>query len=223
MVKIFTKVSVIMILAAFLWACTAATQVSGTWTKPGFNGKKFKKVVVIGMLLNPNAQNRATLENNMTADLQRYGVNAVSSAGILSPELFDKDSDGKIDDMDSAKAIFARKITESGADGALVISVKRVQDKTRYVPGSYDYYFPSSDYGYIDVYYFTTWNYNLIPGYDVTTTDVFTETNLYAVDKKELLYSVQSETVNPATLSDASKSLTDKISREMVESRIFLR
>jgi len=220
MKKLLTGISV-FIIAAFIYSCGTSTYISNTWEKPGFSGKKFNKVLVVA-IAKKNTSGERTLEDLVVKKLKESGINAVQSYSAIPRDLIDKNKDGKIDDNDEAKKIFDDKLTELGIDGALIMALKDVSKEQYYVPGT-TAWTPSYYYTPYHSYYFNTYNAVYSPGYYVNNTDVYFESSVFTAEKKELVYSVLSETSNPSSLNDFLNSYSTTLVNKLIQDRVVLR
>lgn len=207
---------IVLIMTVTFYSCSSVTEMSGTWKKPGTTATKFNKIIVMGVSKNLVA--KSTVENAIVSQLRKNGLNAVAGANVLPTSTFDADADGKADE-DSKENIKA-KLTELGVDGALVLSLLDKKESERYVPGTtmyspYNSYYPF--YGY--------WGgaYNMVntPGYYEKVTNYFLTGNFYNVKTEALIWSAQSETFNPTSLSDFASSYSEKVVDELLSSGII--
>ena len=201
-----------MCVTAFtMVSCTGAyTEISGTWTKPNYNGKKFKNILVVA--ISDDIVKRNSVESAVVKELGKDKINSSTSSTILDFNKIEKTKEGKFDTtkLDGVK----KALSEAGYDGAIVISLLDIKEKTEYVPGQ-TYYQPSYYYSYgyqpysyngFYNYSFTTYNVVNTPGYHVTTKKIFIESRLFDIQEDNLLWASTSETLNPSNLNDFSNS-----------------
>ncbi len=173
----------------------ASPQISiGSWKDSTYN-KKIAKVFVIGVT--QRAEIRHDFETSVVERLQRQGVTAVASFGLVP---LDKDM-GK----EAVKARVKAVIKGKGFDAVLVSRLIGVDKTTTYVP-------PSSHMEYSfsrDV--MTAYSVAFTPGYLTYDTVVSIETNLYDTGSEELVWSMTSKSFNPADAADVIKPLSESI------------
>lgn len=209
-------ISVLIILSAFLSSCSSVTEINGSWKKPGAVAQKYKKIVVIGVF--NDLVKRSMLEKSIVNSLTANGFNAVSGSNILPNSLLDTDNDKKLD-ADAREKII-KILNEQGIDGAIAFTLEDVKKSTSYVPGN-NFYTPGVGmYGFYG-YYGAAWNNYYDPGYYVTTTNVFLTTNFYNVASEQLLWSTQSQTVDPQSLSDFASSYGPTVVNSLLESGVI--
>ncbi len=119
-------------------------------------------------------------------------------------------------------------LTDGGYDGAIVVSLLDVKEKTQYVPGQ-TYYQPAY-YGGYGGYYggyrgFYGYSYNTYgvvstPGYYVETKNVYIETRLFDINADDLLWAAKSETMNVTNLKESSTSLARALVDNMIRDNI---
>lgn len=208
--------SVLFFVTFFLLSCMGSlTDISGTWTKPGYKGKKFNKILVVA--ISNEIVKRSSVESAMAKELSSVKINATTSTSVLDLSSIEKNKDGKVD---STKIEAMKKsLIDAGYDGAIVISLLDKKEKTEYVPGQTYYqpnYYHSYGYGpysYNGFYNYSYSTYNVVntPGYYVEKTNFYIETRLFDLKSDELLWAAQSETLNPSNLNDFSSSLSKAV------------
>ena len=104
-------------------------------------------------------------------------------------------------------------------DGVLVSRLLSVNQSQEYVPPS-THTVPTSYHGYYD-YYGTSYALVHEPGYFKTNTTFRLETNLYSVPAGGLVWSGQSETLNPASLTDVIDSMTAAVAKRLKEEKLI--
>jgi hypothetical protein len=151
------------------------------------------------------------MENHFVGDLQEKGYNAVSSLREYGPKAFDG--------MDEAAAI--SKLKSSGVDAVITIVLLDKKKERYYVPGRLYY----SPYGY---YYNRFWGYRgtlyqriYEPGYYVTDTEYFWESNLYDMKTQQLIYSVQTKSFDPASSESLAHEYGKMIIQNMAEKQVL--
>jgi hypothetical protein len=209
-------ISVLFLTALYLSSCMGSlTEISGTWTKPGYKGKKFSKILVVA--ISNELVKRNAVESAMAKELASVKINATTSTSVLDLSSIEKTKDGKIDTT-KIEAV-KKSLIDAGYDGAIVLSLLDKKEKTEYVPGQ-TYYQPNyySSYGYGPYSYHGFYNYsystyNVVntPGYYVEKTNFYIESRLFDLKTNELLWAAQSETLNPSNMKDFSSSLSKAV------------
>lgn len=203
-------------LLIYVSGCSSVTDIEGTWKKPATVAKKYNKIVVLGLY--NNVAKRSTVENAIVSEFRLNGINAVAGTNILPHELIDTDKDGKVDQRN--KDIIVEKLKKEGIDGAFVFKVEDVKESETYVPGT-SYYAPNSGYYPFYNYYWSSYDMVYSPGYYTKTTNVIFVSNFYNVAQEQLIWSTQSKTLNPTSLSDFAKSYSKAVVEDFITSGVI--
>lgn len=171
---------------------TAVTQV---WQAPS-PPTPMGSVLVFAVRL--DEPNRRVLEDTFVADLARRGVKA-APAYTMFP--------GALPPIDQARA----QVNEAHYEGVLVLKLRGVHEEARYVPGANGFW-----RGYYGGWGYNRWGYYGSPGYVVTDETVVFEATLWDLRKEDrLVWTAQTQTLNPANGKDFAVSL-----KRAVESKL---
>jgi hypothetical protein len=199
-----SKVLTLLMAAFTLAACNKTkTSIPLSWRNPGVEQTVFKKLFVIGVGENEGA--RRLFEDTFAKALAGQGTLAQASWGLLpqSARLTEEQIRGAIEGGDF--------------DGVLLSRMLSVDQEQEYVPGS-AYTVPTTYYGYgYYGYYGSSFTTVHDPGYFKTNTTFRVETNLYSVATSDLVWSGQSQTLNPESLTDVIDSMTAAVARKLKE------
>lgn len=211
-----------LFFAILIYGCGGAmTDVTGTWKKPDYKGKKFQNILIVA--ISKDLIKRSNVEKNLARTMKESGINATASTTALPPDLIKTDGSGKMDS--TQKAVVKSQIESMGFDGIIVVSLLDIKDKQTYVPGQTYYapshYYLSPGYGYYN-YWYSSFNYVQTPGYYVNEKDIFLSTQLFDVKTEELLWAAESETGNPSNISSLSASYSLSITEKMIQSRAVI-
>ncbi|MCX6161732.1 MAG: hypothetical protein NTV87_10440 [Ignavibacteriae bacterium] len=215
------KISLISVVTAFMFilsSCSTVTFMDDSWTKPGFTGQKYKKILVWAIAKN-NLVKQATVEKQIVSNFRVQGINAIAATDYIKVTIQDLDKDGKIDNQEEIKKEVDKLIGELGIDAGLVVVLKDVKDGYRYVPGTTSW-MPGPYYSGYNNYFWGSYDYMYSPGYMEKTKDVYLEANLYNV-ARDLVYSVQSETSDPTSLSDFAQSYGKALVNNLLDKGII--
>lgn len=192
-------VSAALLAAALLAACGTVTKIPNAWRNPAHQGVPYQKIFVIGV--GENDTNRRLFEDRFAAALSSQGAVASPSYGTLSQS------------QRLTEAEIRGAIRGGGFDGVVVTRLLDVDEKTEYVPPRT--YTTPGHYGGYYGYYGSSWDVVHEPGYYRTHTIVRLETNLYDIGTGELVWSGQSETFNPSSLTDSIDSVTKAVAKRL--------
>lgn len=207
------KLSISFALLCSLGACKTATTTSfsQSYRNPGYENTVFGNVMVVGVA--PNLENRRAFEDALTSAITHEGGTARASYELLPHE--EKLTE---DQLHSA-------IQADGFDAVLITRLLSVDKSTEYTPpkkynNPQTRYYPAAPgwgYGYGGYYgfYGTTYAEVHEPGYFETSTTLKLETNLYSVATNELVWTGQSETIDPDSIEDARASVTATVAKKL--------
>ena len=188
------------------------SRITSSWKADTAVIPKYNKVLVLGLIKDNDRRMQENMENHFVGDLKGLGYNAVSSLQEYGPKAFDQ--------MEEQAAI--EKLRNSGVDAVITIVLLDKKKERRYVPGNL--YF--SPYGY---YYNRFWGYRTVlshriyePGYYITDTKYFWESNLYDMSTQKLVYSVQTRSFDPATSESMGHEYGRLIVKNMEKENILL-
>lgn len=206
------KTSVYAILfAAFLFASCTTSRITNSWKAEEQPTTHFKKILVLGLLRETDRNFQMKMENHMVDDLKEKGIVAVSALQEMGPKTFEG--------LTETQAL--EKIKNSGFDAVLTIVMLDKEKERRYIPG-HTYYSPFGwYYNRFWGYYGTMYHRIYEPGYYVSSTKYFWESNLYDMNSQKLVYSVQSETFDPSSSETLGHEYGQMIINDMIEKGIL--
>jgi PBP1b-binding outer membrane lipoprotein LpoB len=188
--------SVIFILAS----CSSSNKISNSWKNPEATQEsaKFQTVAVFAMVKNPDM--RMDVEESIAS--QMPNTIAVPSYKMITNE--------ELADINAVK----KKLSERGMEGALVLSVRNVDQKTTYYSSGM---YPSAYYSF-GGYYNYAWNYMYDPyGYSSTNVYVDLEILIYSLKNDQLVWYGESTSVNPETIQQTISELAVSVKNQLVE------
>jgi hypothetical protein len=209
--KKFVK-AVVFTIGILLVACGPSSRITSSWKAPDIQQKYFNKILVLGLINEPDRTLREEMEKHLVNDLNNLGYNAVCSCNEFDPKAFEH--------MSESEAV--AKITGTGVDAVLTIVLLDKTKERYYLPGRI-YYSP-----YV-IYHRRFWGYYsslysrvYAPGYYTTDTKYFWESNLYDLSKdKELLYSVQTRSFDPASTGSLAEEYGKIIVNDLVKNNVL--
>lgn len=191
--KYFAMAALAMLVLA---SCSSGIKMTSSWKDKGNSTSTahINKILVIGLFGEKSRALREQMEDQMADNLKKLGYSAVTSYSAYGPKAFVNISeDHAMRIVDSSYA--------GNYDGVIIVSIIDKNSTKSYVPG---YYSPYPYYGY-------GWGYSPFyspfyrpfgtyrPGYYKTNNRYQFETNFYDVNNKKMLYSGQSDVVNPSS------------------------
>ncbi|MGZ8559199.1 MAG: hypothetical protein ACXWWC_12735 [Chitinophagaceae bacterium] len=181
-------------------------KITSSWKAQNFVAPEYNKIMVLGLIRDADRTIQENMENHFVGDLKDLGYQAISAYKEYGPKAFDNMNE------DTALA----KLNNSGVEAVLTVVLLDKKKESKYVPGHLLY----SPYGY---YYNRFWGYRTTlynriyePGYYVTDTRYFWESNLYDMSTQKLIYSVQTQSFE----QNDSETMGHKYSRLIVKNMI---
>lgn len=197
-----------LLLLSLLAGCATRTRFTQLWHDPNYAGGPLSDILILGVSDNP--ARRRVFEDTFAQALKESSVNGLASYSVL-PE-----SDGKPDQKTIDQAIASRR-----TDAVLVTHLLGVDEKEIYHPPM-AYTFPRSYRvgGYYG-HYVTIWDYVHQPGYYSQHQYVRLESNLYDSQTGKLIWSAQSETIDPESANALIESLSGEVIADLKEQELI--
>lgn len=211
MVRIFS----LLVFASFFTGCVSTTLI-GSLKVGESEPKKYGKLGVV--VLSPKVYNRSVVEMSLAEEFRTNGVKAIATFDIFPMA-------GKMDELKEkmdAEAIqqkIRQRVSDNNLDAVLIVTLLDKNKETHYVQGSsftlsapvYGYPY----YGYYNYAYSTVYS----PGYYVTNTSYFIESNLYDVATEKLIWTGQTKTEDPESIEKESATFSKLIVGEILEKK----
>ncbi|MEP7106649.1 MAG: hypothetical protein ABI760_01680 [Ferruginibacter sp.] len=192
--------------------CTAS-KITTSWKAQNTVVQKYKKILVVGLIHEKDQNIQMNMEIHFVGDLQDLGYHSVSALQEYGPRAFDK--------MDeNATSV---KLKNSGVDAIITIVLMAKENDRKFIPNSKS----KSPYA---SYYNRFWGYRTEldrrinkPGYYARNTKYFWESNFYDMRTQKLVYSVQTQSFDPANLASMGHAYGQMIVKDMVRQNILKR
>ena len=198
-----SKYLILLLFALTLSACGPTQKITNYWIAPDPSANApYQSIFIIVMAQNQG--NNFDVEDRMAGIIASRGQKAVVSTAVFPPSFTNSEN--------FTREQMAEAIKRAGCDAVFVIAVLDVHSVESYQPGSA--YYPMS-YGMYGSYYGYYNHYSPIvysPGYYTTDKTFYIETNFYDLEHDRLLWSIQSEAYNPASIN----SWFDKYSYDLL-------
>jgi hypothetical protein len=199
-----------IILMLLLLSCSTS-RITSTWKAQNVQSKKYNKILVLGLIRESDRSIREKMEQHLLGDLKERGYNAICACEEFGPKAFEN--------MTEKEAI--SKLANSGIDAVLTIVLLDKTKEKYYVPGRVSY---SPYYNYHNRfwgYYTTMYDRIYSPGYYEVSTKYFWESNLYDMDSKQLVYSVQTQSFDPSSSEILAHEYGKLIVSNMVKNKVL--
>jgi len=191
---------IILLLAIYLIGCSSSNKISNSWKNPDvtIETARFQTMAVFAMV--KDQQMRRDVEEAIVS--QMPNTIAVPSYKMVTKE--------ELADINAVK----QKLTERGMEGALVLSVRNVNQKTSYYSSGM---YPSAYYTF-GGYYNYAWNYMYDPFmYSTTNVYVDLEILIYSLKDDKLVWYGESTSVNPEGIQQTISELAVSVKNQLVE------
>ena len=204
------KVIIAALLISLLGGCSSS-KIMHSWKSDALATGKYNKILVVGLNGDDNIAMRAKMEEHLVGDLKALGYQAISSLQEYGPKaLATREEETVLNELKS-----------SGVDAVITIVLLDKEKEKHYVPGEV-YYSPYFIYQRnFWGYYRTMYGRIYSKGYYTTSTRYFWESNLYDLKSKELLYSVQTESFDPASLESMAHEYGKLIVKDIVKKQVL--
>ncbi len=199
-----------LLVILLLAACSTSTRITGSWIDPETKQKPSTDRSMFVVSLTRNIEVRTKLENSIAQQAALKNVKVVKSTDYFEPEFYQK--------LPTKEQLLSR-IRRTGASTILTMTLINKDSQQRYVPGG-TVYMPYRYYGRFGGFYnYYNFMYPIVfdPGYYVTDKRYFLESNLYDVATEKLIWSAQSETVNPGSIDNFVRDYPKAVVAQMVK------
>lgn len=201
----------IILAILFVFASCTSSRITSSWKAPNVSEKKYKKVLVLGLLLEKDRSLKEKMEEHIVGDLKNLGYDAVCSCEEYSPKAFENMKEGQA----------LEKLSGSGIDAVLTVVLLDKTKERYYVPGRV-YYTPYNIYHSRWWGYYSTMHDRIYePGYYTINTKYFWESNFYDLNTKELLYSAQTQSFDPSSAESMAHEYGRLIVNHMVKNGVL--
>lgn len=188
----------------FIVSCSTQTKQLYSWKDSSYTGGYLTNVMVVG--ISDKLADRTMFEDLFAKEFDKIGVKAVSAISIMPGK--------KEIDKETIKA----EAKKRGIGAVFVTHLMGVKEKTVYHPppvGAHPYY------GSFSSYYPSVYAYTHYPGYYTQHELVRLESSLYEVATEKLIWSFQSETIDPKNIKDGVDSLGKVVMADLRKNKLL--
>lgn len=193
-------------------ACSSGTKITSSWQSPENSQLNTgDKVLILGMMPDKDRAMRANIESEIVRQLQAQGYQAVSAYEAFGPADFKSLNEKQL----------TKKMQGAGFQNVLTVALLDKEKERNYTPGRVDYH-PVLGYNPFWRRYVYYYDRVYRPGYYRNVTNYFLEANLYDIRNGQLMYSVQSQTSDPASVVQLSRSFSKTLVSDLGKKKILL-
>jgi len=171
--------AILLFGCCFLLSCGPSTKIVNSWRDPAVtvSTSELHKFVIAALLKNGSV--RRSVEDKIVALYPGKGVQSYVVFGLT--------------ELKEDESFYASRLKNEGYDGVVVMRLVKVDNDTRYVPGTYPSYYAGwrGYYGY-------AWGGYYDPGYYTTDKTFYVETNVYSLKSNKLVWTGITSTINPS-------------------------
>ncbi|MBI5857273.1 MAG: hypothetical protein HZB42_06450 [Sphingobacteriales bacterium] len=206
------KLFIIPVLA-FIVSCQPS-KITQSWTAQDVAPKKYKKILVLGVLSDNDMELQTKMEDHLAGDLKDLGYNAIAANKIFPPGTFVKG--------DTAKAKAA--IEGKGFDGVLTMVLVDKKKDRYYVPGKVTEYTTFYNrFGRFDRYYTIVTERLYTPGYYSEETKYTWENNFYDLESSKMIYSARTRSFDYTSKTTLAHTYGQMMAENLVNKKILIR
>ncbi len=197
-----------------LSACSSQKNSTGIWVnKEKVKDKSYQNIFIV--VMTADVEVRSKVETDLAAMVTSYGFKAVRSSDVMPGSVKDP--------RKPTKEEIVSKVKENGCDGVFVAALFKKGEDIGYVPEKNAYMtvpynnYVGGYYGYYTNYYNTVSD----PGYYKVNKEYFIHSNFYDAASEEIMFTVQSDVFNPATLDKFSKMYIGTLRKQLEAEKII--
>lgn len=207
--KKYTLYSIALLLTV---SCTTA-KITSTWIDKNANFNKYQKILVLTIFNEKDRSIQAQIENHLVNDLKENGYTAISALSEFGPKIFENKSEEEV----------IKNLEKNNIDAIITIVLLNKKKERKYIPGNI-YYTPMGNY-YNRFWGYRGMLYNRIyePGYYITESTYFWESNFYDMNTQKMLYSIQTKSFDINNTTYFGHEYSKRIMKNMIENGVIIK
>ena len=199
--RIVKWVIYVVFSGVFIIAC-AGTKLTHTWVDETYHGKPVSNILVIAVT--HKEDNRQSFEDKFVAQLKVSGVEAVSSYSVIPIPA----------DLELKKEEILKVVKKLKNDAVIITHLVGVEEKESYTP-------PERDKGDYYGHYGWAYGYTHEPGFYRTHTIVRLATHLYDVKTEKLIWSGESESLDPGSTNQIIDDVIEVLIKDLLKNNLL--
>lgn len=199
--RIVKWVIYVVFSGVFIIAC-AGTKLTHTWVDETYHGKPVSNILVIAVT--HKEDNRQSFEDKFVAQLKVSGVEAVSSSNVIPIPA----------DLELKKEGILKVVKKLKNDAVIITHLVGVEEKESYTP-------PERDKGGYYGHYGWAYGYTHEPGFYRTHTIVRLATHLYDVKTEKLIWSGESESLDPGSTNQIIDDVIEVLIKDLQKNNLL--
>jgi hypothetical protein len=199
--RIVKWVIYVVFSGVFIIAC-AGTKLTHTWVDETYHGKPVSNILVIAVT--HKEDNRQSFEDKFVAQLKVSGVEAISSSNVIPIPA----------DLELKKEEILKVVKKLKNDAVIITHLVGVEEKESYTP-------PERDKGDYYGHYGWAYGYTHEPGFYRTHTIVRLATHLYDVKTEKLIWSGESESLDPGSTNQIIDDVIEVLIKDLQKNNLL--
>jgi hypothetical protein len=187
------------------------SQITSSWKTEDTVAKKYNKVLVLGLIGEPDRTIWEKMEQHMAGDLKALGYNAVTSIEAYGPKAFEN----------MAEATAIKLLYSEDIDAVITIVLLDEKKEGYYAPAHVRRQSMGIYHDHFWRYYSTMYDRVYTPGYYTTDAKYFWESNLYDLNESKLLYFAQSQSFDPESTTTLAHTYGKMIVKDMLVKNVL--
>ena len=205
-IVIVTLLSAALLLT--LSACGPKARITSSWVDPAAAGYGADNILIMGV--SRNEIHIKLFENVFVDELKKANIQAMASYKVIGHVL------------EPDRKIVEAAVAETGASSVLITHVVDRTSTTQDFHGTV-HFMPGGFYGNMYGYYHETYSAVYTPPSSITRTTVLLESNLYDVKTAKLVWSAQSDAIDPKLLRTDFERIVDVLIADMINKKVLKR
>lgn len=202
----------VVLLILILLGCNSS-RITSSWKVADRPVRQYGKILVLGLVRSADRSLRERMEAHLVDDLRENGQQAISATSTYGPKAFEGKSEKEAMEQLRGDAI----------DAVMTIVLLDRTKERIYVPGQVTVRQRVMHNGHFWGYYRNVYDRIQEPGYYMTETSWFWESNLYDMASDRLMYSVQSRSIEPGTAESLAHEYGRLIVKDMMKEQVLRR
>jgi hypothetical protein len=204
------KMIIQALLSVTLLVSCSSTKINSSWKAANAETKPYYNVMVWGLMIEKDSSLRKQMEAHLVNDLASNGYHAVSSMDVYKANAHKKLTANEI--LDEFKS--------TGIDAVITIALLNKEKDEKYYPGGFNTDL-SGNSGDLNNYYSGIYKTVFTPGYYISTTSYFWESNLFEVKDQKMIYSARTRSFDPANTETLAHENGLRIIKDLIKKKVI--